>query len=103
MSVYVSGVPSVTGFGVPVFTIAMSALLALATSTVALAVLVVSPGGMLAAEAVSVSVMFVPDGVPAFTCNTSVKLAAFPAPTPRVPLSVHDDRARSADRRNGAT
>src|SRR5689334_22739648 len=84
-----SGDPSVTGFGDPVFTIAMSALLALATSTVTLAVLVVSPGGILAAEAVTVSVMLVPDGVPAFTCSTSVKFAVFPAPTPRVPLSVH--------------
>ena len=84
--VYVSGVPSVTGFGVPTFTMATSALLALATTTVALAVFVVMPGTIFDAVAVTVSVMFVPDGVPAFTCNTSVKLAV--APTPSAPLSV---------------
>jgi hypothetical protein len=74
-SEYVSGVPSVTGFGVAVFTIAMSALFALATTTVALAEFVVRLGTMLVAFAVTVSVMFVPEGVPAFTCSTSVKLA----------------------------
>ena len=70
-----SGVPSVTGFGVPIFVIATSALLALATITVALAVFVVIPGTMLPAVAVTVSVMLVPDGVVEFTFNTSVKLA----------------------------
>jgi hypothetical protein len=53
----------------------MSALLALATTTVAVALLVVRLGTMLVAVAVAVSAMFVPDGVPAFTCKTSVKLA----------------------------
>src|SRR6478736_4387303 len=61
-SVYVSGVPSVTGFGEAVFTIAISALFASATITVALAVLPVRLGTMLVAVAVSVSVMLVPDG-----------------------------------------
>jgi len=79
-------VPSVTGFGVAVFTIAISALLALATTTVALAVLVVMLGTILAALAVTVSVMLVPEGVPVFTCKTSVKLAV--ALTPSVPLAV---------------
>src|ERR1700730_11571789 len=65
---------------------ATSALFALATTTVALAVFVVMPGTILAAVAVTVSVMFVPDGVPAFTCNTSVKVA-MPL-TASVPLSV---------------
>jgi hypothetical protein len=69
-----SGVPSVTGFGVAVLTIAISALLALATTTVALAVLVVRLGTILVAVAVAVSVMFVPEGVPAFTCKTRVKV-----------------------------
>src|ERR1700692_1599326 len=87
-SVYVSGVPSVTGLGVAVFTIATSALLAFATTTVALAVLVVRPGGMLAALAVAVSVMLVPVGVRAFTCSTSEKFAVLPAPTPKEPPSV---------------
>ena len=77
-----------TGFGEPVFTIAMSALFALATTTVALAVLVVMLGTTLPAVALSVSVMLVPDGVPEMTCNTRVKFAVFAEPTPRLPLSV---------------
>jgi hypothetical protein len=87
-SEYVSGVPFVTGFGAAVFTIAMSALVALATSTLALAVFVVRPGGMFAALAVAVSVMVVPEGVSAFTCSTSEKFAVFTPPTPKLPLSV---------------
>src|SRR5580704_809072 len=67
--------PSATvGLGVAVLTMAMSALLALATTTVAVALLPVRLGTMLAALAVAVSAMLVPDGVPAFTCNTRVKL-----------------------------
>jgi len=67
----VSRVPSVTGFGVPVFTIDISTLLEVPTTTVALAVLVVMLGTTLVAVAVTVSVMFVPDGATEFTCNTS--------------------------------
>jgi hypothetical protein len=67
----------------------MSALFAFATTTVALAVLVVMLGTALPAVAVSVSVMFVPEGVPAVTCRTRVKLAVFADPTARLPLSVH--------------
>ena len=67
VSVYRSGVPSVTGFGVAVFTIAISALFALATVTVALAVLPVRPGMMFVAVAVAVSVILVPEGVPETT------------------------------------
>jgi hypothetical protein len=73
---------------VAVFTIATSALFALATTTVALAVFVVMLGTTLPAVAESVSVMLVPDGVPAFTCNTRLKVTVFTAPTPRLPLSV---------------
>ena len=65
---------------------AMSALLALATTTVAVALLVVRFGTMLPALAVTVSEMLVPEGVPAFTCSTRVKLAG--VLTARVPLSV---------------
>jgi hypothetical protein len=54
--------------------IAISALLALATTTVALAVLVVRFGTMLVAVTVAESVMLVPEGVPAFTCRTRVKV-----------------------------
>lgn len=53
----------------------MSALFALATTTVAVALLLVKLGTMLVAEAVTVSAIFVPDAVPAFTCNTKVKVA----------------------------
>ena len=67
-------------------TIARSALFALATTTREVAVFVVIPGTMLAAVAVNVSVMFVPDGAAAFTCNTSVKFAV--PLTASVPLSV---------------
>ena len=81
-----SAVPSVTGFGVAVFTIAKSALFALATTTVALAVLEVILGTILVAVAVAVSVMFVPEGVPEFTCSTSVKVPVLF--TARVPVAV---------------
>src|SRR5258707_70606 len=74
--------------GVPVFTIATSALFALATIAVALAMFVVILGTALAAVAVAVSVMLVPDGVPVFTRSTTLKVAVLPAPTPRLPLSV---------------
>jgi hypothetical protein len=74
-SEYVSGSPSSTGFGVAVFTMATSALLAFATTAVAVALFVVNPGTMLLAVAVSVSEMFVPEAVPGFTCSTSVKFA----------------------------
>ena len=51
-----------------------------------LAVFVVMLGTMLAAVAVTVSVMFVPEVVPAFTCSTRVKLAV--PLTASVPLAV---------------
>lgn len=65
---------------------AISAEFALATTTVALALLFVRLGTMLVAFAVTVSVMFVPDAVVESTCNTSVKLAV--TPTFRVPVRV---------------
>ena len=61
--------------GVAVFVIATSALLALATTAVAVALFEVKLGTMLPADPVTDSAMFVPEGVPAFTCNTNVKLA----------------------------
>src|SRR5215467_3993079 len=70
-----SGVPSITGFGDAVFTIAISAELAFATITVALALLFVRFGTIFVAFAVTVFVMLVPDAVFEFTCSTSVKLA----------------------------
>src|ERR1700722_2864670 len=72
-----------------VFTMAMSALLALATTTIAVALLVVRFGTMLVAVAVAVSAMLVPEAVPAFTCNTRVKLAvALMANVPAVQVMV---------------
>jgi hypothetical protein len=85
-SEYVSGVPSVTGFGVAVLTIAISALLALPTTTVALAVLFVRLGTMLVEVAVAVSVMLVPEGVPADTWRTRVKVPILF--TARVPVAL---------------
>ena len=72
------------GLGVAVLTIVTLALLALATTTSAVAVLVVRPGTMLVAVAVAVSAILVPEAVPAFTCNTRVKLAV--AVAARVPI-----------------
>ena len=69
--------------GFAVLTIAISALFALATTTVAVALLVVRLGTMLVAVAVAVSAMFVPDAVLVLTCNTRMKLAA--ALSARVP------------------
>src|SRR5580704_1255002 len=53
----------------------MSALFALATTTLAVALFVVRFGTMLLTVAVAVSAMLVPVGVPAFTCSSRVKLA----------------------------
>src|ERR1700682_2562317 len=50
-------------------------MVALATITAAVALLVARFGRMCVAEAVTVSAMFVPDAVPAFACRTKVKLA----------------------------
>ncbi len=58
-----------------VFTIAIVALFALATTTAATAVLLVRLGTMFEEVAVAVSAMFVPEAVAAFTCNTNVKAA----------------------------
>ena len=66
--------------------IAISALLALATITVAL-LLFVGLETAFVAVAVSVSVMLVPEGVLEFTCRTSEKFAV--ALSARVPMSVH--------------
>lgn len=54
-------------------TIVTLALLALATTIVAAAVLPVKLGTMLVAVAVAVSAMFVPEAVPEFTWSTTVK------------------------------
>jgi len=72
-----------------VFTIARLALFALATTTAAIAVLLVMLGTMFDAVAVVVSAMFVPDAVPAFICSTNVKLAvALSASVPTVQVIV---------------
>ena len=77
------------GLGVAVFTMAMSALFALATTTMAVALLPVRLGTMLEAVAVAVSAMSVPEAVPAFTCSTTVKLAVvFTARVPMVQVMV---------------
>ena len=68
--------PSATlGLGEAVFTIAMSALFALATTTTAVAVLLVRPGTRLVAVAVALSAILVPEAVPALTCSTRVRFA----------------------------
>jgi len=66
----------------------MSALLALATSTLELAEFVVRLGTIFVAVALAVSVMFVPDGVLEFTWSTTVKLAVLAAPVARLLPSV---------------
>jgi hypothetical protein len=68
-------------------TIAKSALLASATTTVVLAVLDVRLGTMFVAVAVAVSVILVPEGVFELTCRTSVNVPELF--TARVPLAVH--------------
>ena len=65
------------------------ALFALATTTRAVAVLLVRLGTMLVAVAVAVSAMFVPEAVPALTCRAIVKLpAAFTASEAMVQVMV---------------
>ncbi len=71
-----SGSPSATvGLGVADLTRVTLALFALATVTVAVALLVVRLGTMFVADAVSVSGMVVPDAVLETTCVTNVKFA----------------------------
>jgi hypothetical protein len=72
--------------GEPVFEMVIVALFALATRTVAVAVFVVRLGTMFVAVAVAVSVMLVPDGVPEFTCRTSVNVPVLF--TANVPVAV---------------
>src|ERR1700729_4221918 len=67
--------PSSTGFGVAVFTMATSALFTSATTTVAVALLLVRLGTIFVDEAITVSAMFVPVGVFGATCSTRLKLA----------------------------
>lgn len=75
-SVYMSGSPDGTfGLGVALLEIVMLALLALPTTTTAVALLLVKFGTMLLAVAVAVSAILVPEAVPEFTCNTIVKPA----------------------------
>ncbi len=65
---------------------AMSALLALATITVALALLLNAPVSPFVAVPVAVSVMLVPEGVLPTTCSTRVKFAV--ALSARFPASL---------------
>ena len=62
-------------FGVALFAMVTLALLALATVTMAVALLPVRFGTILLAVAVSVSAMLVPDAVLELTCSVSVKFA----------------------------
>jgi hypothetical protein len=63
------------GLGDAVLVIVRAAVLPLATTALAVALLLVRFGTMFDAVAVSVSEIFVPPGVLAFTCNATVKLA----------------------------
>lgn len=63
------------GLGDAVFVMVTFALFALATTALAVALFVVRLGTIFAAVAVSVSAMFVPEGVLALACNARVKFA----------------------------
>jgi len=63
------------GLGDAVFVMVIVALLPSATTALAVALFVVRFGTMLDDVAVSVSAIFVPPGVLAFTCNATVKFA----------------------------
>src|SRR5450432_3067882 len=70
--------PARTGLGESVMVTAMSAWLAAATVTFAVALLFELLESATAEEPISVSVITVPVAVPAFTFATSVKLAVVP-------------------------
>src|ERR1700674_4092278 len=67
--------PSVTGLGEAELVTAMSAWPAVATTTVAVALLLFGLGSGVEAETFAVSVMTVPDAVPAVTFTTTVNVA----------------------------
>src|SRR5580704_18579669 len=71
--------PASTGFGFWDMVTAMSAWLACATVTLAVALLFNGLGSVIAEEPMSVSVMTVPVAVPAFTFVTRVNGAVAPA------------------------
>src|SRR5450432_222694 len=70
--------PASTGFGESVMVTAMSAWLAAATVTLAVALLLALLGSVIADDPISVSEMTVPVAVPGFTCATNEKAAVPP-------------------------
>ncbi len=70
--------PAVTGFGLPEFVTLRSACVALATSTFTVAELLFRFVSREAVVAVSVSVMMVPAGVPAFTVTEKMNVLTVP-------------------------
>ena len=73
--------PAFTGFGLPVFVMLRSACPATATPIMEMAVLSLRFVSIVAEEAVAVSVMIVPEAVPAFTVYTAVMVATDPGGT----------------------
>lgn len=78
--------PASTGLGLWDMVTAMSAWLACATVTLAVALLFDGLGSVTDEEPMSVSVMTVPVAVPAFTFVTSVNEAVEPEPAARVAM-----------------
>ena len=73
--------PAFTGFGLPAFVTLRSACPATATPIVEMAVLSLRLVSTVADKAVAVSVMIVPEAVPAFTVYTAVIVATDPGGT----------------------
>src|SRR5271165_4758592 len=70
--------PLVTGLGVAELVTLKSACPAVATTTVAVAALLFGFGSVVVEATFAVSVMAVPDAVPAVTCRTTAKLTEAP-------------------------
>jgi|ERR1700730_17328685 hypothetical protein len=83
---------SVTGFGVAELRTLKSACPAVATTTVAVALLLLGFGSVVVEETLAVTAIDVPEAVPAITFSTTVNVVEAPAGSvgfeqPRVPLT----------------
>ena len=90
---YVTLLPAATELGAAEFVVTRSAWAAVATTSAAVALLLARLGSVVEEFAVAVSLMAVPAAVPAFTCSTTVKLAAPGAKLGSVQVMVPADPA----------
>src|SRR5580704_11419978 len=93
---------SVTGFGVAELRTLKSACPAVATTTVAVALLLLGFGSVVVEETLAMTGIDVPEAVPAITCRTTVKVAEAPEASvrfeqPRVPATTEQVQPAAGD------